>query len=183
MLDPSDVREHDELFQRAAAILKALLPDRREARGARDQIAQARSMLKRVLKLNSRNFAAMWYLGLAHRLQGDDGEAYQWLAKAYRLAPQQRDVGRELALQCMRVGLGKEALAVSSEVVRQHPADAGLMANHALALLINGRIAEANATVAAADRTAPGDKKIIALSKLIDDVANGQRPRPTSWRE
>jgi len=140
-------------------------------------------MLERVLELNSSNFAAMWFLGLAHRLQGDERGAYHWLAKAYHLAPQQRDVGRELAIQCMRMGLGREVLDVSSEVLRQHPGDAGLMANHALALLINGQVAEAKASVAAANLATPGDKKIIAFSNLIDDVANGRTRQPTSWSE
>jgi Flp pilus assembly protein TadD len=81
----------------------------------------------------------------------------------------------------MSLGKGEEAVRISREMAEKNPQDAGLRANHALALLIAGHIQEAESEVHNALKLQPEDKITRNLAKFIDDVRTNRVPRPDRW--
>ena len=72
----------------------------------------------------------------ARRLLRDREGAYAAFARAYGMAPDEIEVGRNLGMECITLGYAQIAIAVTAAMGRIWPDNAGLIANHALALLI-----------------------------------------------
>jgi Flp pilus assembly protein TadD len=81
----------------------------------------------------------------------------------------------------MALGKGEEAARVSREVMEKHPNNAGLISNHALALLIAGHVQEAEETVQSALQLEPENQITRNLAGLIAAVRNGRVPRPRRY--
>ena len=75
----------------------------------------------------------------------------------------------------MRLGYGNKAISVTAALVRLEPHDAGLVSNHALALLIGGTLSE----VQRAMQLDPHDPITQNLFAFIDDVRAGRTARPS----
>jgi Flp pilus assembly protein TadD len=135
-------------------------------------------VLERVTDLNSGNWNAWWGLGIARRLLGDHENAYAAFARAYGLNPNNVEVGRNLAAECVALGYGREAVEISAAVMRLAPDQPGLIANYALALLINGDPHSARDEAARALALDPGDEVTRNLCGFIDDVLAGRTSAP-----
>src|SRR6185503_477338 len=144
-------------------------------------VSRAIEMLDRVIEINPINWSALWFLGLAHRALGNRDLEYNALKRAYELERGNVNVGRELCGTCITLGKADEAIEVSAHVLSLEPHDAGLLANHALALLIGARVTEASAVVSASLEIAPEDTITLNLRDLIQDVLERRRPLPTRW--
>lgn len=81
----------------------------------------------------------------------------------------------------MALGKGEEAVRISREVVERHPQNAGLISNHALALLIAGNVQEAEVAVESALWLEPEDQITRSLAKFIAAVRANQVPRPNRY--
>ncbi len=150
-------------------------------RVARRQLQRACEMLSRVLMFNPGNWQARWYRGIAHRCLGELAPAYDDFHRAYDMEKDHPDVGRELVIVCLNLGRGEEAVRVSSQLVQKFPTDPGLLANHALALMIAGRVPEAEAAVKSSLDLAPSDEITKSNAAIIASIRTGRMARPDRW--
>lgn len=144
-------------------------------------VSRAIEMLDRVVEINPYNWSALWFLGLAHRALENRDSEYNALKRAYELERGNVDVGRELCGTCITLGKADEAIEISTHLLSRRPHDAGLIANHALALLIAGRVDEANAVVSASLENDPDDAITLNLRDLIHAVLLHRLPVPSRW--
>ena len=98
--------------------------------------------------------------------------------RAYTIAPTEIEVGRNLVMESLALGYGKEAVEVARALEKLSPEDAGLRANRALALLIADDVDGARRDVTKALELAPGDPITRDLRQLIEDVSAGRTARP-----
>lgn len=77
------------------------------------------------------------------------------------------------------VGAAEEGVRISREVHARFPDDIGLRSNLALALLIGGDLAEAEAVAGTAHQHDPADAITKNLLDYIRDVRAGRKRRPT----
>src|SRR5215472_3009604 len=152
------------------------------------QLQSAREMSGRVIEFNPSNWAALWGVGIANKCVRDLAAAYTAFQMAYALEKENANVGRELSGICMALGKGEEAVRISREVVNRNPQNAGLISNHALALLIEGNIQEAEIAVESALRLEPEDQTTRSLAKFIAAVRTNRmlerersRKSASSW--
>jgi hypothetical protein len=122
-----------------------------------------------------------WFLGMARRAASDLAGAFDAFERAYVANPAHADVSREFGAQCLALGRGDQAVAVSERNCSLHPGDAGLRANLALACMIADDLARAKKEVTRALEMDPTDKITGMLAAMIDDVIAGKRPRMTKY--
>lgn len=130
---------------------------------------------------NDGSWRVWWFLGMARRSNRDPEGAYEAFKRAYDVNPTIDAVGREYAGQCMALGKGKEAVAVSLRNCELHPDEAALRSNLALAHLIAGDVERARNDVRRAQALEPDDEITQALARVIEDVRAGKRERPTRF--
>lgn len=179
--------EHNALYERGAGAISPhmqLLDSTPKITPAvRAQISQGIRDLDAVTKFNPQNWAAFWIKGKGYQVLGDQKAANTEFKLAFALQTQNPDVAREYAMSCLDLGFGAEAIRATQHAIKISPADAGLQANLALALLIEGKNIEAKQTITKALKMAPDDKISQALQKVIDEVIAGTRPQPKSVAE
>jgi tetratricopeptide (TPR) repeat protein len=172
--------DHDALYRRGTDLIEASarVSDRAPAPVRAADLRTGIACLDRALALRPTNWAAQWFRGKGYQSLGEHVAALDAFRAAFRLAPDQPDVGRELAVELLEVGQFDEAVEVATDLVTRHPDDAGLEANLGLALLLDGKLDAAKARVADALRRAPDDTVTQSLQRLIEEVASGARPPP-----
>jgi Flp pilus assembly protein TadD len=116
---------------------------------------------------------------VARRALDDRQGAYAAFARAYGLAPEEVEVGRNLVGECVSLGYSEEAKVVAKAVCALAPDDAGLRANYALALLINGDLNEAMNEAQRAQTADPQDEVTRNVCALIEQVRSGAIERPS----
>jgi Flp pilus assembly protein TadD len=180
-----DARNHDEIFVAASDLIKPFinhqLTDAPLSSSARKELERAREMLISVIEFNPGNWTAYWALGIASKCLRDLAASYKAFQEAYKLEKQQPDVARELSGICMALGKGEEAVRISREVVDRNPENAGLISNHALALLIAGLVQEAQTVAESALRLKPEDEITRNLVRYIKAVRANQARRPDRY--
>lgn len=120
----------------------------------------------------------VWFtLAMARRAAGDASGAYAALAHAYETNPAHDDVSREFGGQCLAIGRGAQAVEICARSCSQHPQDALLRTNLALACIVADDMPRARAEVLRALALDPDDRVAQQLSDFIDDVIAGARPR------
>lgn len=179
------VQLHDELYREGCKILQPYLPLVDGLTPSKpvdlEDIEKGRRLLTRALDLKPDNWSAYWMMGMACRAAGYKDQAYEALSRAWAINPAHVDVGRELVLQCCINGRGAEAVQVSSKVLALKPEDAGLLSNHALALLLAGEIGRARFFAAKATSAAPENRAANGVAQVIEDVIAGKMPPPKKW--
>ena len=174
--------DHDLLYKRGLELIdpymqltdRAPVGDAARSRKLADGIV----CLDRALELAPSNWAAFWVRGKAYQALEDHARARESFASAYSLQEQNPDVGRELVVECLELGRSSEAVVVASRLSNASQTDAGLRANLALALLIDGQVARAQQEVSQARKLDATDTITKALEKRIGEVAAGVRPMP-----
>jgi len=131
------------------------------------------------LGIEPESSTAWWARGKAQQLLGDHEGAYEAFHRSYRIDEgKSPDSGVQLLLECLETGRGGEAVHVAEVISRAEPDNAGMLANLALAYLINGQLAEASRTVNNAEAIDPEDEAIVSAKRRVDAVRSGQLPRP-----
>jgi Flp pilus assembly protein TadD len=161
------------------------LQDRPDTSGATRErdLREGIVCLDRVVELAPSNWAALWVRGKAYQALDLHDRARDSFRSAYDIHPQNPDVGRELVVECLELGLTKEAVRVAEETLATSPDNPGLRANLALALVLDGEVDRAKKEASQALAQDPGDPVTRVLEARIDEVARGVRPRPGSLRE
>lgn len=139
--------------------------------------------IDRALSMVPSNWAALWVRGKAFQALDDHLQAHGSFASAYALQPENPDVGRELGVECLELGKFAEAVTIAEHLTKVAPQDAGLRANLALALLLDGQVQRAREVIAEARRQDPKDPISKTLEELINQVADGSRRQPKTLRE
>lgn len=150
---------------------------------AKESIIKGIRYLDAVTKINPNNYAAYWIIGKGYQSIKQHDSAYLHFDKAFELKKDNPDVARELMIECLHLGKGKEAVNVSLHALSLDSSNAGLIGNLALAYLINGDIELADKTIKKAMQTNPNDKINLRLSQIISEVISGKRSRPTKYEE
>jgi tetratricopeptide (TPR) repeat protein len=178
----ADERRHDELFKRGADLISPYmrLTDRppRKSDDASRNLREGIRLLDEALKLFPGNWSALWIQGKAFQALDDHAQAYARFKRAFALQRDNPDVGREFMFECLEIGQGAEAVEVARTAASKAPRDAGLRANLALALLLAGRVSEADDAANQAQLIDPADKITQNLVRVIGEVRRGKRPRP-----
>jgi Flp pilus assembly protein TadD len=151
------------------------------ASDSRRHAARAAELFERAALLRPENWKAMWALGMAREMLEEHEQAYEAFKSAYELEPNNVDVCRELINECIISGKGAEAVVIAERVCALDPDDADLVANLALAYLINHQITAAVDAVHDASRRDPDDPVTVNLRALIEAVAGHQAEAPTRW--
>ena len=178
-LSQEDAARLEALLGEANALLRPLLSKRHPGFFERRRLKKAIALLEQVAAAVPGHGTSRWSLGMALRALGDQARALDELRLAYALCPELPGVGREYAGQCFIVGLADEGLEASRALHARFPDDVGLHSNLALALLLGGDLAEAQAVAESAQRREPDDAITRNLVRLIRDVRAGTRARPT----
>lgn len=182
--EPSDLErqqsEHDALWNEAVTLIEPYIssPLAPTDPKAVADVSRASELLSRVIALNSENWAPWWALGVARRALEDRHGAYAAFARAYGLRPDEIEVGRNLAGECLALGYAQEAVNVTAAMVRLAPGDAGLISNHALALLIAADVEGALIEIRRSLELDPSDAVTQAACRYIERVHAGQAPVP-----
>jgi tetratricopeptide (TPR) repeat protein len=146
-LGADPVHRHDQAYKRAIALIH---PHMRlhgriapvDGRAAKD-LREGVGYLDVVVGLKPDNWAASWVRGKAQQALNEHEAAYDSFRRAYEIDESNPDVGRELAAECLETGRASEAVRIAQALTARAPKDAGLLANLALAHLINGQLDEA----------------------------------------
>jgi Flp pilus assembly protein TadD len=149
----------------------------------RRKLKQAISRFEQTLQLNPTNWSSMWALGKIYQRLNDDTTALDWFTKAHQINGANPDVAREAALCAMNLGDSKAALKFTTAAMTLNPNDAGLVANHALALLLDHQPESAKTSAERAVSASPQDSISKHVLRLIDDVIAGRRPYPKTVRD
>ncbi|MFT3838435.1 MAG: tetratricopeptide repeat protein [Myxococcaceae bacterium] len=177
--------DHDQLFRRGANLIEPhmLLDDQKPASPNEHEVRVGIACLDRVVTINPSNWSALWIRGKAFQSLGDHSSALGSFRSAYRVKPGQEDVAREMTRELLELRQFAEAVTIGRDICKRNPDDAGLRANLALALLLNGELADAQQVIGSAQKLDPNDAVTNALAKRIDEVANGKRPQPSTLDE
>lgn len=89
-------------------------------------------------------------------------------------------MAREYGLELMELREFGKAAHIAEKIAKRHRNNPGLLANLALAQLLNREVARAQKSVYASLVLDPTDAITRKLKRRIDQVANGERRHPTS---
>ena len=175
--------DHDELFKEGSGLVSphmVLAGKAREPLTGADKadVKKGIDRLKRVVAMERRNWPAYWMMGKAHEALGDERAAYEAFRRAGAIHPYHPDVAREEANALLNLRRASEGVAAARRAVKYNPEDPGLLANLALAQLLDGDVAAAEANATKAQAAAPDDAVTKSLLKVIAEVKAGKRPRP-----
>lgn len=149
----------------------------------RRKLRKAISLFERVLKINPANWSAMWLVGKIHQRMGDDAAALEWFTMSHRIKRTNPDVAREAALCAMNLGRAKQAVEFAAAASELKPEDAGLVANLALAFLLDNRPQEAREKAEEAVNADAEDVVSRNVLRLIDQIIAGRRPYPKTFKD
>jgi len=177
------IAAYNEAYRRGVSLMETylLLP-----RGNLGSNAQAQTDLRAAIKaldvaigIDPASSSAWWSRGKAAQLLGDHEQAYDSFHRSYKIDEGKNpDSGVQLVLECLETGRGGEAVHVAEIIVQSQPENAGMLANLALAYLVNGQLDQAVRTVSTAQALDPEDEAIAAAKRRIDDVRSGRLPKP-----
>jgi tetratricopeptide (TPR) repeat protein len=176
---PAHQEEYEALWTEAGSLV---LPFLNKAASTTQEVAEAtraHKILEDLILLPDVSWRIWWALGVARRALGDRNGAYAAFSRAYGMAPDEVEVGRNLGGECIALGYGREAIAVTEAMTKIAPQDVGLVSNYALSLLIGGYVEEALRAVQRAQQLDSSDEITKGLRRMIDDVRQGKIERPT----
>lgn len=179
--------DHNILFKRGGELTDPYmnLVDRRGA-SSKERVQHLRAgiaCLDRVLRITPGHWQSLWIRGKAYQALSEHEEARASFARAYTAQPDHPDVARELVVELLRIRRPAEAVRVARAISTKHLQNAGLRANLAVALVLNGDTGEAQEVVREALHLDPNDQITAALKARIDDVASGKRRAPKTLKE
>src|SRR5688572_22128014 len=105
---------------------------------SRRNLQRAVGCFQEALELNPDGWSSMWALGKIYQRLGEHRTSLEWLRKAHAVNPGQPDVAREAGLAALDCAEPADAVELCSAAVANNPDDPGLVANLALAFMLNG---------------------------------------------
>ncbi len=148
-----------------------------------EAVARAVLDLETLMSLDANQWKLHWFHGKGLQSLGKPGDSYDSFKKAYDLEPNVEAVPRELAGVCLELGKFDEAVSVAGHAASIAPDKAETLGNWALAQLMAGQVPEAKASNTAALQKEPEDRINLLVRRVIDEVASGARPQPTTLGE
>lgn len=142
------------------------------------RLKEAIAMLGRCLEIHRGSWQSMWGMGKAHQALGNHLTALGWFERALKLEEGNPDVWREATIESLGLGEAEKALTYANTARELKPDDAGLLANLALALLLNKRGDEALSTIREACRRNPEDPVNKNVLTFVQEVVSGKKPYP-----
>src|ERR1051325_7849825 len=179
-LTPEQSELHNRLYLEAWKMIEGELrlhgtPAPRATWSVRRKLKQAISRFEQTLQMNPTNWASMWALGKIYQRLNDYTTALQWFTRAYEINSTHPDVAREASLCAMSAGDANAAMKFTTGAMTLKPDDPGLVANHALALLLNHQPEAAKTNAEKAVTAAPNDAVSKSALRFIDDVIAHRR--------
>lgn len=184
-----EIQRHNEAYERGCELSKGeLILSGREAGGPagwwlRRKLRRAAAAFDEALSINPGNWAAEWLVGKIHQRLAEHSEALRRFARAHELQPGNANVAREATIAAIQCGNGEDAIRYSEAALALAPEDGGLMANHALALLVAGRLEAALGAIDDALARSPDDHISRSVREVVLEVMSGRRPQPKSGRD
>jgi tetratricopeptide (TPR) repeat protein len=176
--------DFDELYKQGVALVwPYLFLANRESKDpsslqGQEDLTQGINYLQRALSLNRNNWSALWLIGKAYEAVGNRTAFYDSLREAFHINPTHIDVSREYMQSCLKSGRTSEAVTIARHTLSLKPVNHGLVANLALALLLDGQIQESIIVIRQAASMVPNDPITQSLQHVIEDVAAGKRAVP-----
>lgn len=182
-ISDEDKARHNERYEQGCRLIEGLiiLHDRKPAlleSQESKRLEEALLLFDEVVRINPRNWAAMWLIGKIYQRLGDCANSLSWFTRAHHINPDQPDVAREASIAAMEVGRPEEAIPFCERAIEANPDDPGLRANLALALLFSGKSKEAHSVAKEALVRDSADAITAYLVRIIEEVLNGSRPCP-----
>jgi len=179
----SAAADADEAYKKGVALITPYLTMRRSDVKADPQaeanLHEGVRDFETAVKLDGSRADVLWALGQAQQALGDHESAYQALHRAYLFdGGKNADLPKELVLECLETGRGAEAVSVAQDAMRLHPEDSGMLANLALAYVIDGQVDVAIQTADRAVAVDPRDDVSATALQRILEVRAGKRPAP-----
>lgn len=189
----SELREYAatraDLYERGSAAVRDHMPTHermwdRTAEAVRPAVAAGIADLLRHVAHNPGSWQALWLAAMAQKgLDGNSEKAVELFERAFALNPSHPDVARELAAALLDLRSFDRSAEVARAAVQAAPADAGLVANLGLTLLLAARLDEALTEARRSVAMAPDDRINQTVLKMVEDVKAGRRPQPRSLQE
>jgi tetratricopeptide (TPR) repeat protein len=139
--------------------------------------------LDAVTKINSNNYSAYWVKGKGYQVLKMHKNAYDEFNYSFKINKENPDVARELMIECIELGKGKEAVEISLFASSLKPNDSGLIGNVALSYLISGNLILAEQNIKKAIELNPKDKINLRLDQIINEVKTGKRKKPKNYND
>lgn len=149
----------------------------------RHDLEEGIARLKAVVRADSQNWQASWFIGKAYQALGNSLAANDAFKAAYLIEQNNPDVASEYGLSCVDVGQGMEGVAALQRAIKLAPLEPGLHANLALAYLVANRNKQALDSADRAITMNPADKVSRAVRALVMEVIEGKRAQPKSGAE
>jgi tetratricopeptide (TPR) repeat protein len=181
-VDAANAKTHRTAFKRAIDLIEPhmRLAGRQPAGGRREaDLREGVDWANVALRMVPSSWAAWWVRGKALQALGDHEAAYESLRHAHDINGSDLDVSRELVTECLETGRATEAVRVAEAMSCREPQNAGLLANLALAYLIDGRLGDASRAADAASKFGVTDTVIALVRRRIDEVRTGRWPQPS----
>ncbi len=184
--EPYTDADHDRIYQQGCDLISPYMQivgkEARPAgtREARQSLMQGISLLEQVVHMNPDNWSAYWVIGKAYQALQDSKKACDAFGRSFALQKNHADVAREYMLESLNVGRTAQAVDAAEHGARIRPNDAGLLANLALAYLLDGKIEDALRSIEKSIELAPDDEISKNLRTIVRDVQDGKRTQPQS---
>lgn len=150
---------------------------------ASKEVAEAASMLEKVLSELPDWWNAQWFYGKSQVALGNYEIAYDAFRKAYQEEKQVEAILRELAGVCLELRKFEESVTVAEAALALDPDNAELLGNLAIALLLAGRQTHARKAIDAASKVDPEDKINQTIARVLTEIEEGHREQPESLHD
>ncbi len=176
--------DHNRVYQAGCDLISPYMPlHNRESRSARSskgrqEVKRGIELLTFITQANPANWNAHWIIGKGYQALGDSSAACDSFRASFDLQKNNPDVAREYMFECLNLGRSKDGVDAARHAVSLQPANAGLLANLALALLIAADLDAAEQTVNQALVADPKDGITKNVAQMIRDVKSGRKPQP-----
>lgn len=183
---PDQVCRHDGLLALGNALVEGELLAEGSFRGrpgwfCRRKLKKALGYFRQVLQIHPQNWSVMWTVGKVYQRLGLHDEALRWFSQAHQINPDQADVAREAGIAAIETGQGELAISFLTAAIAARPDAPGLVANLALAHLVNRDINQAKSCAAQAVERDQRDEVSRSVLEIICEVEAGTRPIPNSF--
>jgi len=183
---PDQARRHDALVTLAGSLIEGeLLMEAgslpRPGWLCRRRLRKALEYLRQALQIHPQNWSAMWTMGKVYQRLRLQDQALGWFRQAHQIKPDQADIAREAGVAAIETGQGKLAVSFLTAAIAARPNDPGLVANLALAHLVNRDIDQAKSCAVQAVERDPHDEVSRSVLRTICEVEAGTRPIPSSF--
>jgi Flp pilus assembly protein TadD len=183
------IHEHDQLSKEGWDILEGEIHIHDHSHltkpgwFAKRKLRKAISLFEGAIEINPKSWASMWGLGKIYQRLEDDATALEWFVKSHQIIQTNPDVVREAALCAMNLGKVKEAIEFTNTAIELAPDDPGLIANLALALLLDHRPQEAKDKAEASVSANSTDVVSRNVLQYINEVISGKKLYPKSIKD